>query len=86
MFEKFTDLARKVVALANEEAKRFNHEYIGTEHILLGLIKVSGVGTSVLQNLGIQPPTVRAEVEKIMKKGPDMVTIGKLPQTPQQTE
>ena len=52
MFERFTDRARKVMALANQEAQRFNHEYIGTEHILLGLVKEgSGVGATVLKNL-----------------------------------
>src|SRR5690606_17180852 len=54
MFERFTDRARKVMALANQEAQRFNHEYIGTEHILLGLVKEgSGVGANVLKNLDV---------------------------------
>ena len=52
MFERFTDRARKVMALANQEAQRFNHEYIGTEHILLGLVKEGGgVGANVLKSL-----------------------------------
>ena len=56
MFERLTDRARKVMALANQEAQRFNHEYIGTEHILLGLVKEgSGVGANVLKNLDIDP-------------------------------
>ena len=56
MFERFTDRARKVMALANQEAQRFNHEYIGTEHILLGLVKEgSGVGANVLKNLDVDP-------------------------------
>ena len=83
MFERLTDRARKVMALANQEAQRFNHEYIGTEHILLGLVKeASGVGANVLKNLGIDLRKVRLEVEKLVKSGPEMVTMGKLPQTP----
>ena len=83
MFERFTDRARKVMALANQEAQRFNHEYIGTEHILLGLVKEgSGVGANVLKNLDVDLRKVRLEVEKLVKPGPEMVTMGKLPQTP----
>src|SRR6187399_3061008 len=83
MFERFTDRARKVMALANQEAQRFNHEYIGTEHILLGLVKEgSGVGANVLRNLDVDLRKVRLEVEKLVKAGPEMVTMGKLPQTP----
>ncbi len=83
MFERFTDRARKVMALANQEAQRFNHEYIGTEHILLGLVKEgSGVGANVLKSLGVDLRKVRLEVEKLVHSGPDMVTMGKLPQTP----
>ncbi|MGA1266129.1 MAG: Clp protease N-terminal domain-containing protein, partial [Phycisphaerales bacterium] len=83
MFERLTDRARKVMALANQEAQRFNHEYIGTEHILLGLVKEgSGVGANVLKNLSIDLRKVRLEVEKLVKSGPEMVTMGKLPQTP----
>jgi four helix bundle protein len=83
MFEHFTDRARKVLALANQEAQRFNHEYIGTEHILLGLVKEgSGVGATVLKNMGVDIKQLRREVEKLVKSGPDMITMGKLPQTP----
>ena len=83
MFERFTDRARKVMALANQEAQRFNHEYIGTEHILLGLVKEgSGVGANVLKNLDVDLRKVRLEVEKLVHSGPEMVTMGKLPQTP----
>jgi len=83
MFERFTDRARKVMQLANQEAQRFNHEYIGTEHILLGLVKEgSGVAANVLKNLDIDLKKVRVEVEKFVQTGPDMVTIGRLPQTP----
>jgi len=83
MFERFTERARKVIGLASQEAQRFNHEYVGTEHILLGLVKEgSGVGANVLKNLGVDLHKVRIEVEKLVKTGPDMVTIGKLTQTP----
>src|SRR6187401_1861414 len=83
MYERFTDRARKVMQLANQEAQRFNHEYIGTEHILLGLVKEgSGVAANVLKNLDIDLRKIRNEVEKIVQAGPDMVTMGKLPQTP----
>ncbi len=83
MFERFTDRARKVMALANQEAQRFNHEYIGTEHLLLGLVKEgSGVGANVLKNLSVDLRKVRLEVERLVKSGPDMVTMGRLPQTP----
>src|SRR6201998_1180908 len=83
MYESFTDRARKVMQLANQEAQRFNHEYIGTEHILLGLVKEgSGVAANVLKNLDIDLRKIRLEVEKLVKSGPDMVTMGKLPQTP----
>src|SRR3954466_11620415 len=83
MYERFTDRARKVMQLANQEAQRFNHEYIGTEHILLGLVKEgSGVAANVLKNLDVDLRKIRLEVEKIVQAGPDMVTMGKLPQTP----
>jgi ATP-dependent Clp protease ATP-binding subunit ClpC len=86
MYERFTDRARKVMQLANQEAQRFNHEYIGTEHILLGLVKEgSGVAANVLKNLDIDLRKIRLEVEKIVQTGgpsSEMVTMGKLPQTP----
>jgi len=83
MYERFTDRARKVMQLANQEAQRFNHEYIGTEHILLGLVKEgSGVAANVLKNLDVDLRKIRMEVEKIVQAGPDMVTMGKLPHTP----
>src|SRR6516225_5408223 len=83
MYERFTDRARKVMQLANQEAQRFNHEYIGTEHLLLGLVKEgSGVAGIALKNLGIDLEKVRSEVEKIVQKGPDAVLVGKLPMTP----
>jgi ATP-dependent Clp protease ATP-binding subunit ClpA len=89
VYERFTDRARKVMQLANQEAQRFNHVYIGTEHILLGLAKEGssaqgclGVAATVLGYFGIDLRKVRLEVEKIVQSGPDMVTMGTLLQTP----
>jgi hypothetical protein len=82
MYERFTDRARKVMQLANQEAQRFNHEYIGTEHILLGLVKEgAGVAANVLASLGVDLRKVRLEVEKVVHH-PWMVRAGKLPHTP----
>ena len=83
MYERFTDRARKVMQLANQEAQRFNHEYIGTEHMLLGLVKEgTGVAANVLKNLDVELRKIRLEVEKLVQSGPEMITMGKLPQTP----
>lgn len=83
MYERFTDRARKVMQLANQEAQRFNHEYIGTEHILLGLVKDgSGVAANVLKNLGVGLRDIRLQIEKIVRPGPEQLVMGKLPQTP----
>ena len=83
MYEQFTDRARKVMQLANKEAQRFRHEYIGTEHILLGLVhEGAGVAANVLKNLDIDLQRIRREVEEIVQRGPDSIYMGKLPQTP----
>ncbi len=83
MYERFTDRARKIMRLANQEAQRFNHEYIGTEHILLGLVREgSGVAANVLKNLEVDLRKIRLEVEKLIQSGPNMLTMGKLPWTP----
>jgi ATP-dependent Clp protease ATP-binding subunit ClpC len=83
MFDRFTDRARKVMGLARQEAQRFNHDYIGTEHILLGLVQEgSGVAASVLKNLDIDLKKIRQEVEKLVSTGTTMVTMGQLPFTP----
>jgi ATP-dependent Clp protease ATP-binding subunit ClpC len=83
MFDRFTDRARKVMGLAKAEAQRLNHEYIGTEHILLGLVQEgSGVAANVLKNMNIDLKRIRAEIEKIVKGSPTMVTQGNLPFTP----
>ena len=83
MFNKFTERARKVILLAKEEAKRFNHDYIGTEHILLGLIREGeGVAAAVLQKLGLSPEKIRLEVEKLVQSGPSTMVSGDIPFTP----
>ncbi|MFA4837240.1 MAG: Clp protease N-terminal domain-containing protein, partial [Dehalococcoidia bacterium] len=69
-FDKFTERARKVLALAQEEAQRFNHNYISTEHILLGIVSEgTGVATKVLGNLGVELPKIRTAVEFIIGRG-----------------
>jgi hypothetical protein len=79
----FTPRAQKVVALAREEAGRFNHNFVGTEHLLLGLIKLGdGVAVNVLRKMGAELETVRAEVEKCVGTGPDQQMIGLIPFTP----
>src|SRR6266480_4228095 len=70
MFERFTDRARRVVVLAQEEARMLNHNYIGTEHILLGLIhEGEGVAAKALESLGISQEAVRQQVEQIVGRG-----------------
>ena len=79
----FTPRAQQVLALARKEADRFNHNYVGTEHILLGLIKLGqGVAVSVLQNMGLDLETVRMEVEKQVGSGPESKISGNIPYTP----
>lgn len=83
MYEKWTPRAREVMQLANQEAMRFNHESIATVHILLGLVKDGcGMGAKVLKNLDVDLPKIQIEVERIVRSGPDMVTMGQLPKTP----
>lgn len=82
MFERFSDRTRKVLALANMEAQRFQHQYIGTEHILLALVKEGrGVGANVLKQLNADLRQVRLEVEKLLEAGPDEDATARLPQT-----
>src|SRR5712664_1636854 len=79
----FTRRAQQVLALARKEADRFNHNFVGTEHLLLGLIKLGqGVAVNVLQKLGLDLETVRMEVEKQVGTGPDQKMIGNIPYTP----
>ncbi len=83
MFNRFTERARKVILLAKEEAKRFNHDYIGTEHVLLGLIREGeGVAAVVLQKLGLSPDKIRLEIEQLVQPGPPTVVSGDIPFTP----
>ena len=83
MFDRFTDRAKKVMNLARQEASRLNHEYLGTEHVLLGLIaEGSGVAANVLRNMNIDLERIRGEVEKMVKAGPNVVHMGQLPFTP----
>jgi len=83
MFNRFTERARKVIILAKEEARRFNHDYIGTEHILLGLIREGeGVAATVLQKMGLSLENIRLEIEKLVQPGPTTQIIGDIPFTP----
>ena len=83
MFNRFTERARKVIVFAKEEARRFNHDYIGTEHLLLGLIREGeGVAAAVLQKLGLDLETIRLEVEKLVQAGPPTQVMGDIPFTP----
>lgn len=77
MFDKFTNRAKQVIKLAKKEAQRLNHNYLGTEHVLLGLLKLGqGVAVNVLRNLNIDFETVRAEVEKVVGFGPEIQVYG----------
>ncbi len=79
----FTPRAQQVLALARKEADRFNHNFVGTEHLLLGLIKLGqGVAVNVLEKMGLDLDTVRMEVEKQVGTGPDQKMIGNIPYTP----
>ena len=81
-FDKFTERARRVLTLAQEEAQRFNHNYIGTEHLLLGLVREGdGVAAKVLSNLGVELNKVRSAVEFIIGRG-DRTTSGEIGLTP----
>jgi ATP-dependent Clp protease ATP-binding subunit ClpA len=82
MFERFTDRARRVMVLAQEEARLLNHNYIGTEHLLLGLIhEGEGVAAQALESLGVSLPTVRQQVEEIIGRG-QQALAGRIPFTP----
>ncbi|MBA3684105.1 MAG: ATP-dependent Clp protease ATP-binding subunit [Planctomycetes bacterium] len=84
MFDKFTDRARKIIALAQKEAERFHHDYIGTEHLLLGLVKEgSGVAVTALNNLNVDVDKVRREVEKLVVVNDKEAPTAPLPFTPQ---
>jgi len=79
----FTPRAQQVLQLARKEAERFNHQYIGTEHLLLGLIALGeGVAVTVLEKMSVDIETLRLEVEKAVGQGPETKTVGALPMTP----
>ncbi len=83
MYERFTDRARLVMRLAHEEAQHFKHEYIGTEHVLLGLIReTSGIAARAMRNLGVDEAGIRREVENAVLKGSMASCSGNLPLTP----
>ena len=87
MFERFTDRARRVVVRAQEEARRLDHDYVGTEHLLLGLTHegVGGLATRVLESLGIGPETVRQRVNEVVGQG-EQAPSGHIPFTEQAKE
>ncbi|MBI3011992.1 MAG: ATP-dependent Clp protease ATP-binding subunit [Elusimicrobia bacterium] len=83
MSNRFTERAQRVILIAQEEAKRLNHDYVGTEHILLGLIALGeGVAAQVLSNLGVDLRRVRSEIEKIVGTGDNVMLLGEIPFTP----
>jgi ATP-dependent Clp protease ATP-binding subunit ClpA len=83
MYNRFTVRARLVMQLAAQEATRFNHEYVGTEHILLGLIREgAGVAVIALRNLNIDSRAIRVEVARIVQPAPEAIVMGPLPLTP----
>jgi ATP-dependent Clp protease ATP-binding subunit ClpC len=83
MSNRFTERAQRVILIAQEEAKRLNHDYVGTEHLLLGLIALGeGVAAQVMANLGVDLRRVRGEVEKIVGTGDNVMLLGEIPFTP----
>ena len=84
MFERFTERARRIIILAREEAGRFRHDFVGPEHMLLGLIRgFEGIAAVVLQRLGLRIETVKAEVDRALAKFPKTLTFGEVPFMPQ---
>ncbi len=78
MYDRLTEKTRKVISYARQEAQRMGHQYIGTEHLLLGLVREgTGMAATVLQRLGVDPKRVRLEVEKVVKGGTDVISTGK---------
>src|SRR5438876_2236821 len=81
-FDKFTERARKVLNLSQEEAQRFQHNYIGTEHLLLGLVRLNeGIAIKVLNDLGVDVSKVRPAIEHIIGRG-DSIVLGEIGLTP----
>ena len=84
MFERFTERARKVIILAREEAIRLGHNFVGTEHLLLGLVREGdGLATAILKKLSVNLATLKGEVEKIVSVGSQVSPGGEVPFTPQ---
>jgi len=82
MNEMFTELARKAIEYARDEAARLRHDYIGTEHLLLGLIKLGeGRATEIINNLGIEPPDLKKSIEEVVQPSGGTMTVGQLPLT-----
>src|SRR5262249_13796931 len=83
MYRNFNDAAEQVMTLAEQEARALGHEYIGTEHILLGLIQEgSGTVADVLKSFGVSGSDARQEIERLVQRGVNLCTAGKLPVTP----
>src|SRR5512141_1848136 len=83
MSNRFTERVQRVIIIAQEEAKRLNHDYVVTEHILLGLVALGeGVAAKVLANLGVDLRRVRTEVEKLVGTGDNVMLLGEIPFTP----
>jgi ATP-dependent Clp protease ATP-binding subunit ClpC len=83
MSTRFTDRAQKVIMIAQEEAKRLSHDYVGTEHVLLGLVSLGeGVAAQVLSNSGVSFAHIRMEIEKMVGMGDNMMLLGEIPFTP----
>ena len=81
--KQYTDAASRVMALAEQEARAFNHEYIGTEHILLGLIQEdSGTVSDLLKTFEVDPSEIRHEIEGLVQRGPNSIAVGTIPLTP----
>src|SRR5512137_3033578 len=84
MFERFTERARKVIILAREEAIRLGHNFVGTEHLLLGLIREGdGLAVAILKKLNVSISALKAEIEKIVAVGTEFSPAGEIPFTPQ---
>ena len=87
MFDRFTARARQVIIFGRQEASQLNHDYIGTEHILLGLLKMGeGLAIDVLKSLGIDLAQLNEEIKKAIKPGPSTITMGDIPFTPRAKE
>lgn len=83
MFKRFTERARRVIILAREEAERHHHEYLGTEHILLGMLKDGGgIAITVLQKAGLSIDQIRMEVERHLPRNANALIVGEIPFTP----